>query len=110
MSAYIIEVDDSKRGVLDPTVIGPFPDCEAATNFAIRCHLGTKEEVQGGYSTFHVIGDGMEGACDPDEWEQELQEAEREWQEAEREWQEAHENSGDERDNYDSNRVVKPLP
>lgn len=58
MSAYLIEVDDTKRGVMYPTVVGPFPDVESATAFAEEMGMGlAAESGQGGYSAVHVIAD-----------------------------------------------------
>ena len=58
MSAYLIEVDDTKSGVCYPTVIGPFPDADSAQAFAEQMDMGTAAQGgQGGYSAVHVISD-----------------------------------------------------
>ena len=58
MSAYLIEIDDTKQGVMHPTVIGPFDDELAAHVFADDMDLGTAaQNGQGGYSAAHVISD-----------------------------------------------------
>jgi hypothetical protein len=62
MSAYLIEVDDTKQGVIYPTIVGPFSDAESAAAFADEFAMGTRAEAgQGGYSAVHVVSDG---ACD----------------------------------------------
>jgi hypothetical protein len=62
MSAYLIEVDDTKDGVISPPVIGPFPDTGAAEAFATKYRMGNAAESgQGGYSAYHIISDD---ACD----------------------------------------------
>ncbi len=58
MSAYLIEVDDTKQGVCYPTVIGPFADEEEARRFAEVTALGTAAQGgQGGYSAAHIVSD-----------------------------------------------------
>lgn len=58
MSAYLIEVDDTKEGVCYPTVVGPFANSESASAFAQMMNMGTAaQEGQGGYSAVHVISD-----------------------------------------------------
>lgn len=61
MSAYIIEVDDSKQGVCYPTVVGPFADSDSAERFIQRAGMGTAAELNGGYSAAHVVCDAR---CD----------------------------------------------
>lgn len=57
MSAYLIEVHDSKQGVCYPDVIGPFPGAEDARRFADEMDMGRYAEWsgEGGYSEVHVI-------------------------------------------------------
>lgn len=58
MSAYLIEIDDTKRGVCYPTVVGPFSDSNSAVQFAEKYGMGRiAEQGQGGYSAVHVIAD-----------------------------------------------------
>jgi len=58
VSAYLVEVDDTKDGVMYPSVVGPFPDADAAAAFAEEFSMGTAAEAwQGGYSAVHVISD-----------------------------------------------------
>lgn len=57
MSAYLIEVDDSKSGVCYPTIVGPFSDFADATAFAEEAGMGSDAEGQGGYNAVHVICD-----------------------------------------------------
>lgn len=78
MSAYLIEIDDTKRGVTYPTVVGPFPDAESAAQFAEMTGMGTAaEDGQGGYSAVHVISDAR---CDStpesywQDWQKDAQE------------------------------------
>ena len=62
MSAYLIEVDDTKRGVCYPTIVGPFPDSASASAFAEEMGMGeAAQNGQGGYSAVHVVSDGT---CD----------------------------------------------
>jgi len=62
MTAYLIETDDTKQGVIYPTVVGPFSDAETAATFAAEFAMGTAAEGgQGGYSAVHVVSDGT---CD----------------------------------------------
>lgn len=56
MSAYLIEVRDSKEGVLYPDIIGPFQSAEEAEDFAESAGLG-EIGAEGGYAAFHVIAD-----------------------------------------------------
>lgn len=68
MSAYLIEVDDTKQGVCYPKIVGPFPDSDSAMQFAAKYGMGTVAEGgQGGYSAVHVIADDT---CDqtPEEY------------------------------------------
>jgi hypothetical protein len=67
VSVYLIEVEaggefeDIKSAVLGgPITIGPFSDTEAAEAFANEVGLGENCYRQGGYSTYHIIGDGSE--------------------------------------------------
>jgi len=63
MSAYLIEVDDTKQGVCYPTVVGPFANPEAAFEFAHKTAMGTAAEAgQGGYSAVHVVSDEYRAA------------------------------------------------
>jgi hypothetical protein len=65
MSVFIIEVSDDKQGVIYPTVYGPFDDPEKAELFAEINSLGTSaQDGAGGYSAYHIIGDGC-GATEP---------------------------------------------
>lgn len=58
MSAYLIEVDDTKSGVIYPTIVGPFDSVETAAAFADELGMGTAAEAgQGGYSAVHVVAD-----------------------------------------------------
>jgi hypothetical protein len=57
MSAYLIEVDDTKQGVIYPAIVGPFPDAEAANAFAEKHRMGQGIGGQGGYHDYHIIGD-----------------------------------------------------
>lgn len=63
MSAYLIELgvdaesDSNKSAVLDPLIIGPFPDRSAAEAFAQKVALGEECYRLGGYSAYHVIDD-----------------------------------------------------
>lgn len=58
MSAYLIEVDDTKDGVCYPTIVGPFNDYDEAQSFAEEAELGMAAEAgRGGYSAYHVVCD-----------------------------------------------------
>lgn len=58
MSAYLVEVDDTKVGVMYPTIVGPFPDVATATAFAEELSMGEAAQGgQGGYSAVHVVSD-----------------------------------------------------
>lgn len=58
MSAYLIEVYDSKQGVLYPRIIGPFDGAETAEAFAEEYCLGLQsQDGDGGYSAYHVVCD-----------------------------------------------------
>lgn len=56
--AYLIEVDDTKQGVCYPTIVGPFPNCDAAAAFAKETDMGSAaERGQGGYSAVHIVAE-----------------------------------------------------
>lgn len=55
MSAYLIEVRDTKEGVCYPPVVGPFPNRDAAERFAEELGMGTADPFEGGYAEVHVI-------------------------------------------------------
>lgn len=58
MPAFIIEVADTKDGVIYPDIIGPFEDEEAAEAFARKFGLGLSAEMgDGGYSAYHVVSE-----------------------------------------------------
>lgn len=58
MSYFLIEVDDTKYGVTDPAIVGPFPTADAASDFAEEMQMGTAAESgQGGYSAVLLVGD-----------------------------------------------------
>lgn len=62
MTAYLVEVDDTKQGVCYPNIVGPFSDEESAATFAAELAMGRAAEGgQGGYSAVHVVSDGT---CD----------------------------------------------
>jgi len=62
MPAFIIEVADTKDGVIHPDLIGPFPDEQAAEEFAEKFGLGTSAQMgAGGYSAYHIVS---ENTCD----------------------------------------------
>lgn len=73
MAAYLIEVDDSKQGVMNPVKVGPFPDDDAAREFANAHQMGNEalDSGRGGYSAVHVVSDAT--ALTPEqfhaEWE-----------------------------------------
>jgi hypothetical protein len=73
VSAYLVEVDDTKRGVHSPMIVGPFPDEDAARAFAKECEMGTSAESDGGYSAVHVVSDET---CDqtPEEYREDYRE------------------------------------
>jgi len=74
VSAYLIEIDDTKRGVMSPTVVGPFKDEGAARAFAEEMQMGeAAQSGQGGYSAYHVISDAT---CDysPERYREEHEE------------------------------------
>lgn len=62
MSAYLIEVDDTKLGVCHPTVVGPFATDQEAQAFAEKYHMGDSIRYgEAGYSACHIVSDGT---CD----------------------------------------------
>jgi hypothetical protein len=68
MSAFIIEVADTKDGVIYPDIIGPFKDGAEAEAFAVKFGLGLSAEMgAGGYSAYHIVS---ENTCDytPDKY------------------------------------------
>jgi hypothetical protein len=62
MSAFIVEVADTKDGVISPDIIGPFKDEDEAEAFAVKFGLGLGAEMgEGGYSAYHIVS---EKTCD----------------------------------------------
>jgi hypothetical protein len=72
VSAYVIEVQDTKQGVMYPTIVGPFPDTDSAQAFADEMAMGTAaQRGDGGYSAVHIVDDDL---CDytPEQYRKKL--------------------------------------
>lgn len=64
MSAFIIEVADTKEGVLYPNIIGPFENDAEAEDFARIFGLGLKAQMgDGGYSAYHIVSENTCNYC-----------------------------------------------
>lgn len=55
MTAFLVEVTSTKFGVLNPNIVGPFTDTDAAEVFAAAWDMGEPDEIEGGYGAVHVI-------------------------------------------------------
>lgn len=55
--AFLIEVSDDKDGVCYPSIIGPFPNDDAAREFAEKFRLGEDWGGEGGYHDYHVVSE-----------------------------------------------------
>jgi hypothetical protein len=82
MSAYVILIGtEEKNGVLEPDIIGPFADADAANawlegdietgwygpcNSRVAAWFDTEADMHGGYPAIHVVSDAT--ATDPEQW------------------------------------------